>query len=84
MNRGTLTLGVAAILIASMLAGAGSLAYFSDIETSTGNTFIAGTFGIELVPTQTLPFLVRNIMPGWSGSEIHGVRNIGTVAGEAW
>jgi len=27
------------------LAGAGSFAYFSDIETSTGNTFSAGTCG---------------------------------------
>lgn len=83
-DRRTLTLGVAAIFIVSLFAGAGSLAYFSDLATSTGNTFIAGTFGIELIPGETLPFLVRNIVPGWSDVEIHGVKNIGTLAGEVW
>lgn len=48
MNKGTLTLGVATILLASMIAGAGSFAYFSDIETSSGNTFTAGTFDLKI------------------------------------
>lgn len=48
MNRKTLTLGMTAILIASMLAGAGTLAYFSDIETSTGNTFTTGTLDVKI------------------------------------
>lgn len=82
-DRRTLTLGMAAILIASLLAGAGSLAYFSDIKTSTGNTFIAGMFGLELVPNgDTLPFIATNIEPGWDRVEEHGVRNIGTLDGE--
>lgn len=81
MNRRTLMLGVATILIASMLAGAGTLAYFSDIEISTGNKFIAGTFGIE-INGESLPFKAGNIIPGWSHEETHGVTNIGTVAGE--
>lgn len=42
-TTGTLILSIAAILVASLLAGAGLYAYFSDTETSTGNTFIAAT-----------------------------------------
>lgn len=80
-DRRTLTLGLATILIASMLAGAGTLAYFSDIETSIGNTFTAGIFGIE-IEGESLPFKAWNIMPGWSDDELHGVRNIGSIAGE--
>jgi len=33
---------------ASMLIGAGTVAYFSDTETSTGNTFTAGTLDLKL------------------------------------
>lgn len=47
-DRRKLTLGVAAILVASMLAGAGSFAYFSDVETSSGNTFMAGTLDVKI------------------------------------
>lgn len=47
-NRLTITLSLAAILIASVFAGAGTFAYFSDTATSIGNTFTATTVHIYL------------------------------------
>lgn len=41
-------LSVMAIGIVVMLAGAGALAYFSDTESSTGNTFTAGTMDLKI------------------------------------
>lgn len=48
-KRGTMMLGIATILIASLLAGAGTFAYFSDTETSRGNTFTASTNSPDLI-----------------------------------
>ncbi|MCL6579863.1 MAG: M73 family metallopeptidase [Candidatus Bathyarchaeota archaeon] len=48
-DRRTLTLCVTMILIASLFAGAGIYAYFSDTETSTGNVFIAGTIDLKTI-----------------------------------
>ena len=36
------------IAIVSMLLGAGTVAYFSDVETSSGNTFTAGTLDLQI------------------------------------
>ena len=82
-NTNTMMLSMIAILMASTLAGAGTFAYFSDMETSIGNMFTAGTFDIE-TDGQSLPFHDLNIIPGWSYYELHGVRNIGSVAGEVY
>jgi len=73
------------IAVASMLLGAGTIAYFSDTETSKGNKFTVG-LGPDLVlyPCGTqpyLPFNVGNIMPGDSGVADVNVRNAGPVAG---
>lgn len=69
----------------SILLGAGTVAYFSDKETSTGNTLTVG-LGPDLVlypceGSPTLPFLVDNIMPGDSGVVDVSLRNDGPVAG---
>lgn len=39
---------IVVIAIASMLLGAGTVAYFSDTESSTGNTFTAGTLDLKV------------------------------------
>lgn len=78
-----------AILLAMGLMGA-SFAYFSDTETSEGNTFTAGTFGLEL-DGLSLPMHAWNMVPGYyinpppfPNLETHGVQNVGTIAGEVW
>lgn len=59
------------------MAGAGTIAYFSDVETSTGNTFTAGTidielddqdepFGGDLIESVTSTFIIND----WKPSEI--------------
>lgn len=87
-DRRTLTLGITAILIVSMLAGAGTLAFFSGIETSTGNTFTAGTLDLkvsdtdELVGTDgvTATWTFSNMKPGdIEGPQSVWLRNFGIV-----
>lgn len=41
-------ISVLCIGLVAMTAGAGTLAYFSDTETSTGNTFTAGTLDLKV------------------------------------
>lgn len=43
-------------------------AYFSDVETSTGNTFSAGKLDLDLGSGNPLPFSVSNLTPGDSGT----------------
>ncbi len=72
------------IAFVSTLLGAGTLAYFSDTETSSGNTLTAGTFDININTGNSLPFKAWNIKPGWSFTETHRVQNTGSVAGEVY
>ena len=55
----------------------GSGAFFSDSQTSTGNTFTADTFVLELEYGETLngSFLVENVVPGESGTETFTLTN---------
>jgi len=41
-------MSIMAIGIAALFLGAGTFAYFSDTETSTGNTFTAGTLAMDI------------------------------------
>ena len=88
-DRGTLTLGVTAILIASIFAGSATFAYFSDTETSTGNTFTAGTldvkikdggqeYGDDMGPV----WYLTDIKPGYSDVLGHSFdfKNYGSIA----
>lgn len=73
-----------------LATGTGTYAYFSDSETSADNSFIAGTFALD-ISGSSLPLQTANIMPGWnigdsvakSGTD-HSVKNIGTVPGEVY
>jgi len=72
--------------VVSALLGAGTVAYFSDTETSKGNTFTVSTESpnLELSPCGIqpyLPFNVEDIKPGHSGVADVNVHNIGTAAG---
>ncbi|MCJ7744605.1 MAG: CalY family protein, partial [Dehalococcoidales bacterium] len=65
------------------LIGGGVYAYFSDTETSTGNTFTAGTLDLNLDGgnTNVVKFTVSNVKPGDSDNGTWTVRNVGSIAG---
>ena len=48
MNAREALISVMCIALVAMTAGAGTLAYFSDTETSTGNSFTAGTLDLKV------------------------------------
>jgi len=78
---------LASVFIISMLAfslGYGTMSLFSDTETSSGNTFTAGTLNLKVGdndPT-TWNFAISNLKPGDSGSESVTVTNTGTLDGK--
>ena len=66
------------------VVGAGSLAYFSDTETSGGNTFTAGTLDLKVdEKDDPLPvkFILGPLAPGASGTETYGLENVGNIDG---
>jgi len=64
--------------IVAMAAGTGTLAYFDDEETSTGNTFTAGVLDISLNPA-TYSADIGNMQPGKTETVSVTVCNIGTL-----
>lgn len=56
--------GVAGIGLASAGAGAGTLAYFSDSEQSTGNAIEAGTMELSVSNGYTYEYSFRDVAPG--------------------
>lgn len=77
--------------LAAALVGAGSLAYFSDVETSTGNTFTAGTLDLKVedmngnLVDEPLdlywPAFINNMKPGDNAYWWIDVANTGTIDG---
>ncbi len=78
-----LGLGIASMALGAALVGGGTFAYFNDTESSTGNTFAAGT--IELKPDIPANFQwnLRDQKPG-QGFNMSPVtlRNTGTLDGD--
>jgi len=74
-----LTIGIAAGMI-----GLGTLANYSDTETSTGNTFTAGTLDLKVGGQDDLNvvhFELSNLAPGWSHTYKWTLKNAGSVDG---
>jgi spore coat-associated protein N len=71
------------IALVGALIGGGVFAYFSDTETSTGNTFTTGTLDLNLDGgnTNVVKFTVSDVKPGDSGGGTWTVANVGTIAG---
>jgi len=74
------------ILLVIAMVGAGTWAYFSDTETSTGNTFTAGTIVLALdgqdnneVAYDTTYFNVGNMAPGDIETAYIEIDNSGTL-----
>lgn len=67
-------------LVASATVSA-TRAQFSDTETSTGNTFSAGSLDLQLQNPISVPFSVLDIKPGDEGEGKVTLNNAGNLAG---
>ena len=72
-------LSIVAVLIIGMVGG-GTWALFTDEETSTGNSFTAGTVELTLGEGGSIPFTVGNMAPGDIAVATADVFNDGTLA----
>ena len=77
-------LSLLVIGVVSVSAGAGTWAYFSDTETSTDNTFTAGTLDLELDGADGITgFGITDVAPGDSGEATSiVVSNAGSIDGD--
>ncbi|MBN1188532.1 MAG: hypothetical protein JXA46_02155 [Dehalococcoidales bacterium] len=81
-------LAIAALIVITV-AGVGTFAFFSDTETSTENTFMAGTLdlalsgGTQVVDSVTETWKIENLKPGDAGGNNGALtlKNNGTIAG---
>lgn len=79
MKNIVIRLGIIAI-VAALAIGA-TTAYFSDTETSTGNSIIAGTIDISINDTNPWtggPYTIDDLKPGETSSLDFKVTNVGT------
>jgi len=82
MNR--ILLSLMTIALVGSLIGGGVYAYFSDIETSTGNQFAAGTLDLMVDsenPWTTTKITISDMKPGDSGAVDCTLENAGSLAG---
>lgn len=73
-----------ALVLVIGLAGAGTFAYFSDTETSTDNTFTAGTLDLTVNGKNgenVQLFDVSNLKPTSQPRGSYRINNIGSIAG---
>lgn len=74
--------GIVSVGCASAVAGAGTVALFSDTERSSSNTVQAGTLDLSVSSGDESAVLnVENAGPGSSGSKSVAVENVGTLDG---
>ena len=78
-----IAMSVLVIAVATAMVTLGTFAYFSDSETSTGNTFGAGTLDLQVNGENPLTsaFAESNLYPGWADTEPIKVTNVGTIDG---
>lgn len=83
MLRKRATIAGIVLAMAAVLSSGAIYAYFSDTETSSGNTFTAGTLDLKVnaVDNPVSSFTVSNVYPGASGSVSVTLTNSGTIAG---
>lgn len=83
MNKKIL-ISLSVIGIAAAIAIGGTIAYFSDTETSENNTFAAGTMDLDIdgddIAVQTMNLLDK--APGDSGTANATLKNSGSLDGE--
>ena len=76
-------MSVLTIALVSIVAVGATKAYFSDTETSTGNSFTAGTLDLKLDAgdVDVTKFTITTANPGQSGYGTWSVNNSGSVDG---
>lgn len=78
-------LSLITIVVVSAAVVTGTQALFSDTETSTGNTFAAGTLDLTVDSTtngsNTVKFTVANMQPTDTQTGIYTLNNTGSLAG---
>jgi spore coat-associated protein N len=76
-------LSLMTIAAVTALVGGGIYAYFSDVESSNGNTFAAGTLDLNLDGgnINVVKFTVTDVKPGDNGGGTWTVANVGNIAG---
>jgi len=76
-------LSLLGLILAISLVGLGAFAFFSDVETSTGNTFTAGTLDLNIDGSNTnvVKFTVGNMRPGNQPKGSYTLANVGTING---
>ena len=76
-------LSIFTILSVSAIAFGATEAYYSDTETSTGNTFTAGTLDLNLdgANTNVVKFNKTNLVPGNQPTGTFTLKNVGSVNG---
>lgn len=81
-----LLMSIMTIGIAAAMLGAGTFSYFSDTETSKGNTFTAGTVDISVDDENPWEksYTVENIEPCYTGWITFIVKNVGTSPMVVW
>ena len=82
-NLKRIILGVFAIALTLAVAVGATMAVFSDTETSTGNTFTAGTLDLNLDggDTNVVAFTLGNFNPGNQPRHTYLLENVGTING---
>ena len=83
-NTKGILMSILMIGVVAMAAGVGTLAYFSDTETSTGNTFTAGTLNLTVDDqdgANIVKFTVSDIKPGDSDVGTWKLVNAGSLDG---
>ena len=84
-NTKGILMSILMIGVVAMAAGAGTFAYFSDTETSEGNTFTAGTLNLKVgdVDSTTEKINIPNLKPDDSGNAADWtVQNTGSITGD--
>lgn len=76
------------IAVVGALIGGGIYAYFSDTESSTGNTFTAGTLDLQVDsenPWTSTGVTVSNMEPGVAATDVDLIcENVGTLTGDLY
>jgi len=83
-ERGALLSSMILVMLASTLVGAGTVAYFNDTETVSGNMFSAGTLDLEVNdenPWTSTLISVSNMKPGDTGEVTIKLENLGSLDG---
>ena len=78
-------LSLLGIIVVIGLVGLGAFAWFSDVETSSGNTFTAGTLDLKVDGNDdpnVAYVTIGPIKPGWSGRYSWILKNVGTINGQ--